>query len=85
MLEELYDVQNDPDCLVNLIDSPATQETVMSLRNQLTSSLKQMDDPVALVLQSHPDASIRDAYMANEDKLTNQSRGKRKSQPAKPK
>ncbi len=84
VLEELYDVPNDPDCLVNLIDSPAMQETVQSLRNQLTSALDQMDDPVAVVLQSQADVSIRDAFMAKEDKLTNQSRNKRKTPRAKP-
>ncbi|GAA5505697.1 sulfatase [Novipirellula caenicola] len=80
VLEELYDLKNDPDCLVNLIDSPAAQQTVQSLRNRLTSSLKQMNDPVAMVLQSHDDVSIREAFMAKEDQLTNASKGKRKSQ-----
>ncbi|EMI21580.1 heparan N-sulfatase [Rhodopirellula maiorica SM1] len=84
VLEELYDVQNAPDCMVNLIDSPAMQNTVESLRNQLTTSLARMDDSVAVVLQSHPDAAIRDAFMAKEDELTRVSQRKRKSPPTKP-
>ncbi len=67
VLEELYDVRNDPDCLVNLIDHPDHKATRDRLRNQLTAALVKIEDPVAPLVASIDDASLRQAYMAAED------------------
>jgi uncharacterized sulfatase len=43
--EELYNIQNDPECMYNLIDEEAYQKTVGILRNRLTQILKEQNDP----------------------------------------
>ena len=67
VLEELYDVKNDPDCLVNLVDSQNHTKVVESLRDTLAAELSQMGDPVAPVLHSIDDDSVRVAFMEAED------------------
>jgi N-sulfoglucosamine sulfohydrolase len=67
VLEELYDIRNDPDCLVNLIDDPGHQETADFLRGRLADALTEMNDPVAPLMAAIADASLREAYMAAED------------------
>ena len=74
VVEELYDVKNDPDCLVNLVGDPNHQQELAMLRARLAASLQEMQDPVAPLLAAHEDVSLRQAYMAAEDELTRQWR-----------
>lgn len=43
--EELYDIRQDPACLVNLADSAAYREDLLSLRTQLGGYLMRTQDP----------------------------------------
>lgn len=43
--EELYAIQEDPDCLKNLATDQASQAMVIQLRDQLFAELKQQGDP----------------------------------------
>jgi arylsulfatase A-like enzyme len=43
--EELYDLKNDPDCVVNLARSDALKETCEKLSGQMVSELKDQGDP----------------------------------------
>lgn len=70
VLQELYDVKNDPDCLVNLIDAKEHQETVRSLRSTLAKELAEMNDPAAPLVAAVDDSELRNAYMAKEDAWT---------------
>ena len=45
-VEELYDLQNDPDCLKNLVDEPAHQTELDAMREQLRVWMKQTNDPL---------------------------------------
>ncbi len=63
VLEELYDVVRDPDCLHNLIDDPRHAATADRLRAQLLSALEASRDPVADLLRHRDDAALRQAYM----------------------
>ncbi len=45
-LEEFYDLQNDPDCLTNLVDRSEHRGDVERLRSQLHDWMKQTGDPV---------------------------------------
>ncbi|MCG8652183.1 MAG: sulfatase-like hydrolase/transferase, partial [Pirellulales bacterium] len=74
VVEEFYDVARDPDCLVNLIDSTYQHDTITKLRQQLAASLKEVDDPVAPLLESVHDASLRDAYMKEQDERARKAR-----------
>ncbi|MFH5834113.1 sulfatase [Halalkalibaculum sp. DA384] len=46
--EELYNIQKDPYCLINLADIPAYSGKVEELRNRLMTKLKSEGDPRAL-------------------------------------
>jgi N-sulfoglucosamine sulfohydrolase len=70
VVEELYDVQNDPDCLANLIGHPARAATLEQLRTKLTQTLTKLEDPVAPLLQSIDDQQLRHSFMAKEDQRT---------------
>jgi len=45
-LEEFYDLRNDPDCLVNLLDSPERRGDVERFRGLLREWMKQTGDPL---------------------------------------
>lgn len=74
VLEELYDMRSDPDCLVNLIDSPKHQNQLKMLRQTLLFELSRMDDPVADVLEHRSDESVRIAFMNAEDAKKNKAK-----------
>ncbi len=78
VVNELYDIKNDPDCLINLADSPKHAKTLNDLRKQLIESLTSLKDPVAPVLAAHNDASVRIAFMEAEDERSRQHKAKRK-------
>ncbi|TWU04495.1 sulfatase family protein [Stieleria varia] len=67
VLQELYDVASDPDCLQNLIDAPSHQSELILLRKTLLAELKRIDDPVAPVLSDIDNDSLRNEFMAAED------------------
>lgn len=46
VIEELYNVASDPDCLNNLVDSPAHGESLESLRGRLVAWMKETEDPM---------------------------------------
>ncbi len=46
VLEEFYDIQNDPNALVNLIADPQYQPEVTRLRNALEESMRDTNDPM---------------------------------------
>ena len=59
VVEELYDIENDPDCLVNLINSPDYSSDVEALRSQLAESLAAMNDPVAPLVADVTNVALR--------------------------
>jgi hypothetical protein len=77
VLEELYHVAEDPDCLVNLVDDPKQRQVLVSLRDQLASSLQQMNDPVAPLVAAVDDEELRENFMAAEDEKSSQLRNQR--------
>lgn len=82
VVAELYDVQSDPNCLVNLIDDPDHQQQVERLRKQLVAELQRIDDPVAPVLAKHDDLAVRSAYMALQDEYSRKAREARQKKKA---
>lgn len=55
--EELYNVREDPGCLVNLVDSPAHHPILTKLRSTLQTYLEQTGDP-----RVGPEADIFETY-----------------------
>lgn len=82
VLEELYDVANDPDCLVNLVDQPESQTLANQLRQQLVELLNEMNDPVAPLLADVENRKLREAYMQKEDARTKRGAASKKKKRA---
>ena len=85
VLEELYDIENDPDCLRNLVDDPDYAARRKELRKILTGQLRRTNDPVAPLLAAVDDDQLRERFMAQEDeRAATAKRARRNSRPAKP-
>ncbi len=80
VLEELYDVQDDPDCLVNLIDDPAEQQELTRLRKSLEAWMVKTGDDLLEVFRDRDDPEVREAYVQQKEQEAAQRRqGKRKT------
>ena len=78
VLEELYDIASDPDCLVNRIDDSAWQSTAVKLRRQLATSLTELQDPVAPLLADVENRLMREDYMRREDARAERAKAARR-------
>ena len=76
--EELYDIEKDPDCLNNLIDSPQHRRELNTLRGKLEQWMVQTNDGMLAVFRNRDDAAVREAYVAAQEKEAEarKSRGK---------
>ena len=72
--EELYQVDEDPDCLVNLIEHPDHQEELKKLRSILTKWMVQSEDPLIDPFRKREDAAYVEAYV---QRLENESAARR--------
>ena len=63
VVEELYDVSADPDCLVNLIDKPAHQAELAKLRSALEAWMVKTGDHMLEVFRKRADPEAREAYV----------------------
>ena len=57
-LEELYDLENDPGCLVNLAESPEYRGVLDSLRGTMEESMKESGDPLLRAYRNRDDSKI---------------------------
>ncbi len=80
VVEELYDVQSDPDCLVNLVDSSAHQQDLLKLRAALESWLVETDDHMLSAFRNRDDPAAREAYVQQKEQEAQLRRKKRRSQ-----
>jgi N-sulfoglucosamine sulfohydrolase len=72
--EELYDIEKDPDCLNNLIQSPAHQAELNKLRATLETWMVETKDAMLTVFRQRDDASAREAYVAAQEKEADERR-----------
>ncbi len=77
VIEELYDVRKDPDCLVNLIDDKAYQSHRNRLRDELSVQLARIKDPIASLIADIDDRGLRERYMAVEDQRSRRLKKRR--------
>jgi N-sulfoglucosamine sulfohydrolase len=61
--EEFYDLKKDPDCLVNLIDSPSHKETIKGLQAKLVAQMKKTKDPILKAFENRTDRTIVDQVL----------------------
>jgi N-sulfoglucosamine sulfohydrolase len=77
VVEELYDIEKDPDCLANLIASPDHQEELAKLRTTLDSWMAGTGDPMLDVFRHRDDPAAREAYVAGQEKEAEARKPKR--------
>ena len=82
--EEFYNLQNDPDCLKNLIDESECQAELDTMRGQLKDWMKQTHDPLlpAFENRNSPEklkASLVELYGENYTKATQKRPGARRN------
>jgi N-sulfoglucosamine sulfohydrolase len=78
VVEELYDVETDPNCLVNLIDSPKHQQQLAELRETLENWMVKTDDHMLDVYRQREDAAVREAYVQQKEAEAAERRKARK-------
>jgi len=73
--DELYNIDKDPDCIMNLADTPAYQKLMKDMKEQLFTELKKQGDPRMFgkgdIFDHYPYADTRDTnfygrYMRGE-------------------
>ena len=81
LVEELYNIANDPDCLVNLIDSPSHQKELDRLHRTLEAWMVETDDHILEAFRNRHDAAAMEAYVqARESEAMARRAAKRKKQ-----
>ncbi len=61
--EEFYDLEKDPDCLHNLIDSPEHADKVAAMRGELQAWMSATHDPMLTALQNRTQRATVDKVM----------------------
>lgn len=90
-VEELYDVENDLDCIQNLINDPAHQAVATDMRERLLQNLKGTNDHALAPFLKRNDRAALAAYMTKVQDEATERRAKRRqkkrknNQKAKPK
>lgn len=67
VLEELYDVERDPDCLVNLVASSEHAAELDRLRTAMADWMERTEDPLLDVFRRRDDAAAREAFVAAQE------------------
>ncbi|MDZ4288953.1 MAG: sulfatase [Prosthecobacter sp.] len=81
VVEELYDIEADPDCLKNLAATPEHQEALNEMRGTLEAHLERTKDPILEVFRQRDDAAVREAYVNGKEQESGargSKKGKRK-------
>jgi N-sulfoglucosamine sulfohydrolase len=82
VVEEFYNVANDPDCLENLHGYTEHRARINQMRQKLAESLAAIHDPVAPLLIDVQDLAKRKEYMEREDARTDARRRSRQQRAA---
>lgn len=77
VLEELYRVSDDPDCLVNLVDSVSHREDLARLRGLLERWMRETGDPALEVFLNRDDREFVAGWMTEQETQAESRRGQR--------
>jgi N-sulfoglucosamine sulfohydrolase len=70
VLEEFYDIQKDPNCLVNLIADPVYQQDIEQLRGSLEKWMREIEDPMLAAFLGRQDPKVLAGYMQEQQRAT---------------
>jgi N-sulfoglucosamine sulfohydrolase len=76
VVEELYDIANDPNCLVNLIGARAHQDALAKLRSQIEAWMIETRDPMLEVFRKRADAKFRADYIKAQQAEADSRKGR---------
>ena len=82
VLEEFYDVANDPDCLRNLIDDPSKRIEIARHRRILEKWMKDTDDRALEAFRGRDDQAKLNAYMTRVETEAQERRKLKRKKPA---
>jgi N-sulfoglucosamine sulfohydrolase len=74
VVEELYDVENDPDCLHNLIGDAKRASERDGLRSTLDQWMVTTGDPMLEVFRKRDDPAFREAYVRGQEREADERR-----------
>ena len=77
-VEELYDIESDPDCLINLADDPAHQAVKSRLQARLRTFMEESSDHALPAFLNRGDPGALASYMEKVEKESAQRRAKRR-------
>lgn len=63
VVEEFYDIQSDPDCLVNLISDPSYKKEIEDLQSALEDEMRRTHDPALKIFVNRTDQQALEEYM----------------------
>ena len=84
VVEELYDVQNDPDCLQNLIDDSALQPELAGLRKTLELWMVKTGDHALAAMRQRNDPTALEAYVQQKEREAQERRAQKRKAPKQP-
>lgn len=65
--EEFFDVEKDPDCLVNLIHSPRHKQVIEQQRQRLLAWMEKTGDPMLEMYRDRENAEAREAFVRKQE------------------
>jgi len=68
VVEELYDVEKDPDCLVNLINANEHKDELDKLRAMLLAWMERTGDHMLPVFKQRDDPAVRESYVVEKER-----------------
>jgi N-sulfoglucosamine sulfohydrolase len=78
VVEELYHVADDPDCLKNLVDDPAHADALNEMRDALENWMVETGDPMLEVFRQRDDPAAREAFVRHQEKEAEARRAARR-------
>ena len=84
VVEEFYDVQNDPDCLQNLIDESAPQPELAGLRKTLELWMVKTGDHALAAMRQRNDPTALEAYVQQKEREAQERRAQKRKAPKQP-
>ena len=79
VVEEFFDVEKDPDCLVNLIHSPRHKQVIHQQRERLMEWMQKTGDPMLAMYRDRENAEAREAFVRTQEA---ESEARRPKKPA---
>lgn len=74
VVEELYDIEKDPDCLMNLIHQSSCHHTLKDLRDILEAWMVETGDHMLETFRKRDDPAVREAYVQQKEREADERR-----------